>query len=393
MWSGRRTTICREGLYYLCVALFIVGGAVLRERNLLVLLAGILLGPLVIHWRLVGWMLRRVTVTRQLPRRICVGDPLIVEITATNGRRRLASWAVSVRDSIQRLGDDMADDRTSVEVLLPHIGAGQTRATSYRCSLTRRGRYRFGPLKVTTRFPLGLVQASFTDRNDDTLIVCPRLGTLTRRWRQLFEAERRGTQRHHSQGGLTAGDYYGLRAWQAGDSQRWIHWRTSAKLGKLAVRQFEQQRGRDLALLVDLWQPKRTDAASRDRVELAVSFAATVVANASQRSGGLLMASVSGAETRFWGAAPATRVLTQEILEQLSTVEPGDGQHLPDQLTQLLQQRRRGMRVVVISTRPPHWDAVFPQARQATSRSLDKPSGSLWLDVGSPDLEHFFRNA
>ncbi len=394
MWGGRRTTICREGWYYLCVALFIVGGAVLRERNLLVLLAGILLGPLVMHWRLVGWMLRRLAVRRRLPRRICAGDPLIVEITAANQRRRLAAWAVSVRDRIERLGSRAADDRVDVEVLFPRIDAGQTRAASYRACLTRRGHYRFGPLKVSTRFPLGLVQGSFTVRNEDRLIVCPRLGRLTRNWQRLFEAQRRGTQRHHRQSGLSAGDYYGLREWQAGDSRRWIHWRTSAKLGELAVRQFEQQRGRDLALLVDLWTPEGRDEASRERVELAVSFAGTAVANAADRGIGQLMVAVSGREPLFWGAAPASRVLAQEILEQLSTIEAGTGEQLPRQFQQMLQQRRPGMRLIVISTRPAQWDGLFAAIQEQQPEAappVQKPAGSLWLDVGDSRLEDFFQ--
>ena len=45
------------------------------------------------------------------------------------------------------------------------------------------------------------------------------------------------------------------------------------------VLQFEQSRNRDVALLLDLWQPDQPTAADRENVELAVSFAATVVAD------------------------------------------------------------------------------------------------------------------
>ncbi|MCO6459223.1 MAG: DUF58 domain-containing protein [Pirellulaceae bacterium] len=393
MGSARRITICREGLYYICVAVFIIGGAVLRDRNLLVLLAGILLGPLVVHWRLVGLMLRGLSVRRELPRRICAGDPLTVEILAANQRWRLASWAISVEDAIRREGARPADERTRVEVLFPRLEAGQTRAATYRCHLPRRGRYRFGPLRVSSRFPLGLMQGSFQVKDEDTLIVCPRLGKLTRRWRQLFEAQRRGSQQQHHRRGLTEGDYYGLREWQAGDSRRWIHWRTSAKLGELAVRQFEQPRGRDLALIVDLWQDETPADETRLRTELAVSFAATIVADAAERQSSQLMVALSGERGCFWRTAPASRMMTQEILDELATIGAGAGSQLPQLLAQVLQSRRAGMRIVVVSTRAARWAQLLADAERASSGRLEQPRGGLWIDVSRPQLDEYFELA
>ena len=40
MFGRTRITICREGLYYLVVLSFIVAGAIMREINLLVVIAG-----------------------------------------------------------------------------------------------------------------------------------------------------------------------------------------------------------------------------------------------------------------------------------------------------------------------------------------------------------------
>ena len=52
------TRICPEGWYYLFVVLFIIGGAVLGQVNLLVVLAGLTIGPLLFNWRLVQLMMR-----------------------------------------------------------------------------------------------------------------------------------------------------------------------------------------------------------------------------------------------------------------------------------------------------------------------------------------------
>ena len=50
----RQTTICREGLYYLVITALVLGGAMLKEVNLLLILAGMLLGPMLLNWRAVG---------------------------------------------------------------------------------------------------------------------------------------------------------------------------------------------------------------------------------------------------------------------------------------------------------------------------------------------------
>ena len=54
----RRAWLSREGWYYLGVLAFIVGGAVLKNVNLLVVLAGMMIAPLLINWRMVMESLR-----------------------------------------------------------------------------------------------------------------------------------------------------------------------------------------------------------------------------------------------------------------------------------------------------------------------------------------------
>ena len=53
MFLRRQTSICREGWYYVAIMAVVLGGAVLHEVNLLLILAGILLGPLLLNWRAV----------------------------------------------------------------------------------------------------------------------------------------------------------------------------------------------------------------------------------------------------------------------------------------------------------------------------------------------------
>src|SRR5262245_18877733 len=92
----RRAWLTREGWYYLAVQAFIVAGAILRNVNLLVVLAGMMIAPLVFNWRLVMASLSGLTARRKLPEQILAGEPLTVEIEVKNPRRWMSSWLLRV---------------------------------------------------------------------------------------------------------------------------------------------------------------------------------------------------------------------------------------------------------------------------------------------------------
>jgi hypothetical protein len=201
-------------------------------------------------------------------------------------------------------------------------------------------------------------------------------------------------QGSHSEGrrqGLLEGDYYGLREWRLGDSQRWIHWRTSAKLGKLAVRQFEQQRNRDLALVLDLWEPDSPTDQELLQTEIAISFLATAVSDFSQRGGSHVVIGVAGRDTRYW-CGPASAMITHDVLDHLADAAPWDGLQIYSVLDRVRQLGRASARTVVISTRGApfltganEWDAI---ARRNRPR---RAYGNLtWIDCRSDLLPQYF---
>lgn len=390
MRPARKIRLRREGWYYLGVLAFIIGGAALRQVNLLVILAGLMVGPLVFNWRLVSATVRGLSAGRRLPRRIAAGDDLLVDLTLANGRRRLDSWVVLVEDSIVYEGAGGKTSQVRVETLFPRVPAGETGRASYRCQLPHRGRYRFGPLKISTRFPLGLVQADTTSPVYGALVVCPRLGKLGRAWDRLIESDRLGAQRSQRQRGLVEGEFYGLRDWRPGDSRRWIHWRTSARRPALTVRQFERQRNRDVTLVLDLWQPADANYEQLNNVELAVSFAATAVADLCRRGGSRLGVALAGADAAQQSAT-ASLVFMYDVLEHLAVAAAGPAERLPGLLASVLAGSAFAARAIVISTRPPE-AANLEVSREFRDerRLLAALEQSAWIDVTTAGVEKYF---
>ena len=347
----QRLTICLEGLYYIVVLAFIIGGAILREINLLYVLAGMMIGPLIYNGRMVTLMLRRLSLRRRLPVGVCAGDLLVVEFEATGTAKRGGSSAIIVSDRIEREADGREVDFGRAEVFFPVVEPGETRVQSYQGRLAQRGRYRFGPFHASTRFPLGLVRRTVTVEQIDTLIVCPRPGRLTPQWKRVSQAALAGSGGSRARLGLVEGDYYGLRDWRSGDSRRWIHWRTSARRNKLAVRQFEQPRTQDVILLLELWQPEHASDDQRDNVELAISFAATVAEEVCRRGGSHLGIGIAGQEVQ-WKHGTGSRPMLTEVMEQLAVAQATAADRLPELLANTLPEIRRGAMTVIVSTRP-----------------------------------------
>ena len=395
VFNRRVVTICLEGLYYVFVLAFIVVGATLRDINLLFVLAGMMMGPLLFNWRLVVLAVRRLEVARRLPAQVFAGRPFLVEIHGENQRKHLGSSMLVVEDAI---ATETADEgasvngaKASVKVMLPYIPASQSRKTTYRVTLPRRGKYRFGPLKAFTRFPLGLVKATARFRQYERVVAFPRLGRLAPQWTKLLESDRYGRHQVHSRQGPIDGDYYGLREWRPGDSKRWIHWRMTAKLGKLAVRQFEQQQNRDLALVLDLWLPNEPTDEDIGRVEFAVSFAATLVDELARRGGSQLMIASAGSRTGCW-SAKATAVFARQTLERLAVVRASSNDRLAEVLARVLADVPMGTQVAVISTRSTTLDSVCDSSifvdKPRHQRSLERV---IWLDVNDSRVWDVFQ--
>jgi uncharacterized protein (DUF58 family) len=283
---------------------------------------------------------------------VCAGDPLVVKVRLRNTRRRLGSWAVVVEERIHREGHSQ---RREKEVLQPatffsYLPAGETRERTYRGQLPERGRYRFEVPILSTRFPFGLFRRTIRTGEPDLLVVYPRLGRLTRTWLARQHEWFEGTHRRERRHGQVSGDFYGVRPWRSGDARRFIHWRSSARHGELVVRQFEQHRNRDLAVLVDLWQPVRPGDDHLENVELAVSFAATVVADACRSGGGDLWVGTSEAgDEEIVG--PASALLMQHAMDHLAVAEASSVDGLPGLLERAVAAVAPGTEIVLVTTR------------------------------------------
>jgi len=377
-------------LLFLALLGCVLAGALVRQIQLLLMLFALLVGIPLLNWRLARSTLRKLDIVRRVPRSIAAGDLLMVDIEATNRRRRLPGWALTVEDRIRRQGAPDSEELIRARTLIPCVLPGSSSKQSYRGRIMRRGKYLFGPLRVSTRFPFGLVRGSMVFQQQHELLVAPRLGRLTTRWQRLQQSSDLGTSSVARRQGLLEGDFYGLRDWREGDSRRWIHWRTTARRQSPVVRQFEQQRNQDLVLILELWQPERPTPADLDNVELAVSFAASIVADVCRTGGRSLWVSTAAAQPQF-NSGPASLALTREVMDSLAVAEASSVDWLPGSVAQVLEVARPGANAIVISTRAIEWTDT-----ERFSKVWSNPRQRAWLgrfksiNTSQPELAEYF---
>ncbi len=376
-----RIRIRRQGWYYLAVVLLIFAGALFRQVNLLLILSGIIMSPLVLGWLLAWRTINRLTVRRLLPGQAMAGEPLSISYVVSNPRKRLGVWALVCEDTARR-DNEPTTAAEPLRVLFPHIAAGGQGKGIVRGNLTRRGLYRFGPIRLSTRFPFGLFEAQRVFAEPQSILVLPRLGRLNPAWTARRRVALAGAHQRAARRG-SDGDFFGLREWNRGDGLRRVAWRAAAKRGSPVVRDLEQSHSRDAALLVDLSQPGGPQPDAELLVERAVSCAATMAADLCRRGGGTLWLMTTDARFSPLGGA-TSGILLKDAMERLALVEPSPGDRSAALIEQATTIVDADAEIILITTRPLSPDACGTTIRAGLTKRL------LVIDVSSEELQQYF---
>lgn len=398
-----KTAITREGVYFLFIVLVILVGSVLREVNPMLLFASLLCAPLPLAWRLGRRSLKGLRIRRKMPMQVFAGEPFVVQLELTNPRRRgrfsIASWGLVVMDRIRLLrqgenGGDAEEKPYEPAVYFEYVANEESVRKTYAGRLTQRGRYRIGPIRCATRFPFGFFRSWFEEEAprdaQSEFCVYPKLGKLASQWRTRHHETMESRQRHRFRPSRLAGEFLGIRRWQRGDAKKWIHWRSWARHQELVVRQFEQHRNRDCAVLLDVYRDESWTEARREDFELAVSFAATLVYESTRRGGSdLFFATSDSVDSDLAGAICLP--LLETILHKLALVEPQGEDALVPLLLKAVSQVDTNAELILVTS-----GGLDPARSSRFAEMQNDPRYRAVLqrlrvvDTSQPDLDRIF---
>lgn len=256
--------LTRSGAGLLAVAgALLVAGRFFGARELF-LLAGMAGSAVAGAALLTGWRrLDLVVGRRAAPLRLRAGTPARIDLTLANRSR----WATPVL----RLHDRVGPDGGAVLNLAPIPGRGSS-SVSYRLPTERRGPLVVGPLDLDHGDPLGLATAGIRAAARTELLVYPRLVPLAPL--RAGAGAITGVDRQVNRSLAPSGDeFYALRPYVVGDELKRVHWRNSARMDELVVRQEERPRQGQVLVLLDV----RREAYDDPGFERAVSAAASAL--------------------------------------------------------------------------------------------------------------------
>ncbi|MEQ1827892.1 MAG: DUF58 domain-containing protein [Pirellula sp.] len=386
------TRLTREGVQVSFMAAFVLLGAVIRNVNLLIVLAGALLGLLLIQWRVCAKTLYGLTTVRRLPRVISARRAFDIELSILNPKSWLGSWLVLAHDRIASVSDSEAGRNVSqgIRLLFGSIPPTCTRIQKYRCVIQRRGKYEFLGTELTTRFPMGLMRGILPSKSGfESFVVQPSLGRLLPNWGDLFDIRRANARLKRTKSLSDEGEFFGLRSYRPGDSPRWIHWRSSARRDELVVKQFQNENSRELVVLLDLFRPGNLSQTNSDKwtqqEDLAVEFVGTLVHHIATSNFGLITVGIADSSPAI-AARVQSRSQGNGVLDRLAVAKGCEGDEFFQALRMIEVEHRRAEHLLVVSTRPridmtQHRDDSDPVVFWRTLN---------WLDVNSSDLKKYF---
>ncbi len=235
----RRLTFTREGKVIVILAVGVGFAAINTGNNLLYLLLGWLLSFIIASGILSEMTLKALKVERRPPPRVFAGEPFLMEVVIKNGKDKRASYSIEVED----LQGATPIDKRCYFLKIPEA---RSQRTSYRHTFVRRGLYTLTGYRLATKFPFALFRKSRdVDAPLDVLVYPARVAVP----RPPPRAATRGDAVADRLG--RRGEFFGLREHRSSDDRRDVHWKSSARTGRLLVREYEDELARRVVIGVD----------------------------------------------------------------------------------------------------------------------------------------------
>jgi uncharacterized protein (DUF58 family) len=230
----------------------------------------------------------------QLPEHIFAGQPIRASIELQNEKLTLPSFSLRVEAVTSKNSPAAALLETAVYFpYLPKRGRAQQ---SVPISFPARGVYRQDAFRIVTRFPFGFLQKAHRVDLRTEALVYPSVEPT----REFFEIlpGLQGAMESLAKG--RGQDLYALRDYVPTDSARHVHWKASARLGSLMVREFTREDETRVLLVLDPHVVAPTGGSASqtaaDRFERAVTLCAGVAWHFFERNA-LIQFRTAGLET------------------------------------------------------------------------------------------------
>jgi uncharacterized protein (DUF58 family) len=325
-WLGYKIEykLTREGRFYILAIAVIAMAALNTGNNLLFLILATLIAIILMSGVLSSVTLSGVSMRLELPEHIFAGQQAAASLELENEKLTLPSFSLRVEGAKKK--DAPAAAVLNTPVYFPYLPKKSRVQQNVPITFARRGLYLQDAFSIVTRFPFGFLQKSRRIELRTEVVVYPSVEPtadfveILPGFQGVLESQNKGRGQ----------DLYALRDYVPTDSARHVHWKASARLGSLMVREFTREDDIRVLLVLDPHVAAGNQAQTAganglaDRFERAVTLCAGLAWHFFERNAQLQFRS-AGMETLL---APAEDNIFA-ILRHLAMIQalPADPQH------------------------------------------------------------------
>jgi uncharacterized protein (DUF58 family) len=326
-WIGYKMEyrVTREGWMYIGGVLIVAMAALNTGNNLLFLILASLIAVILMSGILSSITLSGVKMRLELPEHIFAGQPVRALVELENEKLTLPSFSLRVEAAKKKNSRPAALLETPV--YFPYLPKKDCARQSVPITFARRGAYRQDAFRIVTRFPFGFLQKAHRVELQTEALVYPSVEPAGE-FVEILPGLQGALESLNKGGGH---DLYALRDYVPTDSARHVHWKASARLGSLMVREFAREDDCRVLLVLDPHTSPRSAAQKAaaslgvpERFERAVALCAGIAWHFFERNAHLQFRS-AGMET---SVAPAEENIFA-VLRHLALAQPlpPDPQH------------------------------------------------------------------
>ncbi len=319
-WIGYKMEyrISREGWIYFAGIILVALAALNTGNNLLFLILSSLVAIVLMSGILSSITLSGIEMRLLLPEHIFAGQPVRAVVELENAKLTLPSF--SLRVEAARTKGSSAVAMLETPVYFPYLPKNDRVQQVVPMLFPRRGVYRQEAFRIVTRFPFGFLQKARHLNLKTEALVYPSVEP-TEEYLDILPGLQGALE------SLVKGrgqDLYALRDYLPTDSARHVHWKASARLGSLMVREFTREDESRILLVLDPHVSAAESsglasgvATTNDRFERAVTICASLAWHFYERNFSLQFRS-AGVETAL---AHADQIIFT-ILRHLALAQP-----------------------------------------------------------------------
>jgi uncharacterized protein (DUF58 family) len=271
---------------------------------------------------------------------VSVGDRVTESFVLRNKTGLPKSW-IEVEDKT-----DIPDLKIAEVVSLPSLISHRQFDIDF--TVQQRGEFNLGPLVIRSSDPFGLFPHEVQQADHQNLVVFPRVSEIPDYAAPSALVTGETARRRHSY--VLSPEVSSIRDYDSGDGISRIHWRSTARTGKLMVKTFDQGRSNEMWVIMD----QEAEQALGEGAHSTDETAATIVASTINKYLSLqLPVGFSGAGSRTLLSRP-DRSASQRlnIIRHIARSKPEGTQPVFSLIAEIERDVSRGSSLVIVTSSP-----------------------------------------